>query len=120
MDPQKANTGVGRFIDYANNTIYEGQIRKGKPHGFGRRIFKDGSYYSGLFRHGQVHGFGTLHNKHDKIEEQGYWKNGVLQAVEGVAGGDHEGHRHHMEEFGGNEIDTALRKKREGIEGHEH
>ena len=49
MDPQKANTGVGRFIDYANNTIYEGQLRKGKPHGFGRTNQNPLQYY-GTYR----------------------------------------------------------------------
>ena len=77
----KKRTGVGRYIDFMNNTIYEGQIKAGKPHGFGRRIFTNGSYYLGFFKKGTVHGFGTLHNKRDAPEEQGHWENGVLRAL---------------------------------------
>ena len=95
----QSKTGVGRFIDYENRTIFEGQMLHGKPHGFGRRIFNNGTYYLGYFKRGQVDGFGSLMNKRDIPEEQGYWRKGVLQHTEGVQGQDHAGHRHHTKEF---------------------
>ena len=31
---------------------YEGEWKLGKPHGFGRLVYDDGSLYEGCFRHG--------------------------------------------------------------------
>ena len=74
-----AKTGVGRCVDHLN-CIFEGQIKAGRPHGFGRKIFANGSYYIGLFSKGSVHGFGTIYSSDDVVLEQGNWVNGEMMA----------------------------------------
>ena len=42
-------------------TTHEGDVdSRGRPHGFGRATYADGSTYEGEFRHGARDGFGTL------------------------------------------------------------
>ena len=46
---QKNEAGVGR--DTYSFEIYEGQIENGYPNGWGRSIYKDGSYFIGKFNY---------------------------------------------------------------------
>ena len=41
-----------------NGTIYEGQLRNYKMHGYGRFIYTNGDYYEGEFQGNKKHGKG--------------------------------------------------------------
>ncbi|XP_070812380.1 MORN repeat-containing protein 1 [Pituophis catenifer annectens] len=57
MKDQRRN-GYGRYI-YPNSFFkYEGQWKKGKKHGHGKLLLKDGSYYEGEFVDGEIVGHG--------------------------------------------------------------
>ncbi|XP_039223418.1 MORN repeat-containing protein 1 isoform X3 [Crotalus tigris] len=50
--------GYGRYV-YPNSFFkYEGQWKRGKKHGRGKLLFKDGSYYEGEFADGEIVGHG--------------------------------------------------------------
>ncbi len=57
--------------------IYEGEFKKGYPHGEGKYIWAGDDYYVGSFRKGKRSGFGKhylmVDGKSSFIE--GYWKN---------------------------------------------
>ncbi|KAM6434432.1 MORN repeat-containing protein 1 isoform 2-T2 [Liasis olivaceus] len=57
MKDQRRN-GYGRYV-YPNSFFkYEGQWKRGKKHGHGKLLFKDGSYYEGEFANGEIVGHG--------------------------------------------------------------
>ncbi|XP_063173558.1 MORN repeat-containing protein 1 isoform X2 [Candoia aspera] len=57
MRDQRRN-GYGRYV-YPNSFFkYEGQWQRGKKHGHGKLLFKDGSYYEGEFADGEIVGHG--------------------------------------------------------------
>lgn len=50
-------------------TYYEGQTISGVAHGYGRKIFKDGSVVQGFFIYGDVNGEGIyISNEDHKFE----------------------------------------------------
>jgi hypothetical protein len=73
--------GIGR-ANY-KDIIYEGQFVKDKWHGYGRAIFKDGSYHVGFWENDKKCGKGVTIRVDKKtgetFEEKGIWdKNGKL------------------------------------------
>uniref|UniRef100_A0A8C6XKS2 MORN repeat containing 1 n=1 Tax=Naja naja TaxID=35670 RepID=A0A8C6XKS2_NAJNA len=57
MKDQRRN-GYGRYV-YPNSFFkYEGQWKRGKKHGHGKLLLKDGSYYEGEFVDGEIVGHG--------------------------------------------------------------
>lgn len=59
--------------------IYEGEFKKGYPHGEGKYIWAGDDYYVGIFKKGKRNGYGKhfmlIDGKSSFIE--GYWKNDV-------------------------------------------
>jgi hypothetical protein len=60
VDEHGKYAGRGRIVELTGESKYVGEWLGGKKHGFGRLVFKDGSYYEGGFSDGLYHGNGTL------------------------------------------------------------
>ena len=72
--------GEGRVVwrDSKGESVYEGGMRDGKPHGHGTYTFADGSRYEGEWRDGKPHGHGTYTRAHGRRHE-GEWREGCLE-----------------------------------------
>ncbi|XP_038677637.1 MORN repeat-containing protein 1-like [Scyliorhinus canicula] len=56
---QQMRDGFGLYV-YPNSFFqYEGEWKKGKKHGIGKFLMKDGSYYEGEFLNGEIEGNGV-------------------------------------------------------------
>jgi hypothetical protein len=83
-----ATSGKHTFDD---GSVYQGDLIRGKPDGFGRREFQNGDVYEGQFEKGSFHGHGTFRYKSDPNLDRyfGNWKQnmkhgyGVLTLVDG-------------------------------------
>ena len=69
------------FGDEETNPKYRGEIKNGKPHGFGICIYLFGRKYVGEWKDGEKHGMGTEtygngHRLGPLQTEKGKWKNG--------------------------------------------
>jgi hypothetical protein len=53
--------------------IYVGEIRDGKPHGWGRKLFSSGSVYEGEWKNGERRGYGEF--SHGGMLEKGIFEN---------------------------------------------
>jgi hypothetical protein len=64
--------GIAKGID-----SYEGQFRKGLPHGYGTYIWANGDVYEGRWRNGKRHGKGTFTSIQNDVlvKNIGIWKN---------------------------------------------
>jgi hypothetical protein len=71
------DTDWGWFVDGDENIDekYEGEIKNGKPNGYGSSTFPNGTKYVGKFQHGKKHGQGTL-SMTDGREYVGKYKDG--------------------------------------------
>jgi len=57
---KSALNGIGRIYQISTdvNTFYEGEIKDGEPHGFGRLLNNDSmECYTGFFKNGESYGF---------------------------------------------------------------
>jgi hypothetical protein len=54
--------------------IYGGELRGGKPHGWGRKIFGSGSVYEGEWENGERRGYGEFSNS--SLTQKGLFENG--------------------------------------------
>ena len=54
----------GRHI-FEDGSVYEGELVRGRPNGFGNRKFQNGDHYEGQFQDGFAHGHGTMRYKSD-------------------------------------------------------
>jgi hypothetical protein len=56
---------LGNFIfgeiTYANGSYYHGNVKRGQPHGMGRKYFLNGNIYKGNFKDGNPDGIGIMH-----------------------------------------------------------
>ena len=78
--------GIGRIVQYQNPcdtkqiwVIYEGEIRKGRAHGFGRAIYGDSKNdHIGYFENGLKSGLGMEVNRKGRVVSQGVYNNKTL------------------------------------------
>ena len=59
---KEATSGKHTFED---GSVYQGDLIRGKPDGFGRRGFPNGDVYEGQFEKGYFQGHGTMRYKSD-------------------------------------------------------
>mgnify|MGYP003313446926 CR=1 FL=1 len=64
------------FGDKKNHLKYRGEVKNGKPNGFGILIYKDGRKYEGNWKNGIWFGKGK-YSFNDGSGYNGEWKNGV-------------------------------------------
>ena len=76
-DPQR-----GTFL-YPRGERYFGQVRAGKPHGYGLVDSPSGDRFYGEFRDGRANGYGVLFNKGGKVLFSGLWQNDKAVAGDG-------------------------------------
>jgi hypothetical protein len=62
-------------MHFTDATCYEGDWKAGKPDGFGKETYPDGSSYTGRFQHDLRQGAGT-YTAGDKVEYPGFWRDG--------------------------------------------
>jgi hypothetical protein len=65
------------YPKHDNRKSYEGSTKLGRPHGFGKMIYKDGSWYEGQWESGQRQGSGVFQfpASNDTYKSyQGDWK----------------------------------------------
>ena len=62
----------------ADGSIYEGELSKGKPNGYGIRKYANGDLYEGQHKNGFLHGYGSYLYKSDEELEgySGLWESG--------------------------------------------
>lgn len=62
-------------VEYASNgAVFKGEMKKGKRHGAGTQVWKDGSRYAGEWRDDKANGCGRLMHADGDVYE-GQWKN---------------------------------------------
>ncbi|GFN80045.1 MORN repeat-containing protein 1-like [Plakobranchus ocellatus] len=70
--------GYGTYI-YENAFFrYEGEWMKGKKHGHGKLLMKDGTYYEGQFINGEINGNGYKYFSSSKAKYTGQFLNGEM------------------------------------------
>ena len=64
-----------------DGSVYEGDLVRGLPHGFGLRKFSNEDFYEGQFEEGLAHGHGTIRYKSDPNLEKyvGMWSSGLRE-----------------------------------------
>ena len=65
---------------FEDGSVYEGDMIKVEPDGYGRRVFPNSDVYDGQFRKGLEHGYGTMRYKSDELLDRyvGMWKSGKM------------------------------------------
>ena len=58
----------------ADGSIYTGTLKKRRPHGNGRILYKNGNKYTGEFSKGQCHGKGVFEAKNGEKYEGSYYE----------------------------------------------
>ena len=85
-DMKRIDTGDDQIcrnvsFEYTNGNRYQGDMVRGKPHGFGRMDYADNDddilYYEGEWQHGLHEGFGKKIWM-DNMWYNGQWKNGMM------------------------------------------
>ncbi|XP_046329297.1 MORN repeat-containing protein 1-like isoform X1 [Haliotis rufescens] len=70
--------GFGVYV-YENQFFrYEGQWQRGKKHGHGRLVMKDGTFYEGLFENGEIQGHGYKYFATSGCKYTGQFQRGEL------------------------------------------
>lgn len=65
-----------RIPEFDEQRLYEGQAKQGLHHGWGRRIFEDGSCFIGEFQDGAMHGEGAFYDPNgNEFNKGSYEKN---------------------------------------------
>jgi antitoxin component YwqK of YwqJK toxin-antitoxin module len=63
---------IGRGI----KVDYKGQVNEGKPNGWGKAYFQNGSMYDGEWKDGKQHGLAKEHYPDGTLQYDGYYKDG--------------------------------------------
>jgi hypothetical protein len=80
LDEAKRKGGTAKYV-YPDGTIYDGEWKDFKPHGYGNKIWPNKSYYLGEFVNGEISGQGHAKFINEGLYD-GEWKNGSI--IEGV------------------------------------
>ena len=73
--------GSGEFI-HKNGMKTIGEFTNGKPNGFGKSYYPDGSlFFEGEFKDGKRNGSGKLYSKNGKVLYDGNWKDGKRNSL---------------------------------------
>ena len=57
-------------------TVYEGQWKNNKAHGYGTLTLPGGGVYKGDYQNGEFHGHGKMILPEGKVEYEGEWRSG--------------------------------------------
>ena len=63
---------------YYGKEEYEGEFKNGLKEGYGKYIYKDGSFYIGEWKNGLKNGKGIIYNKNHTIKYEGNFLNGFF------------------------------------------
>lgn len=65
---------------FEDGSLYEGDLIRGKPDGYGTRVHVNSDVYEGQFRKGMEHGYGTIRYKSDETLDRyvGTWNSGKM------------------------------------------
>ncbi|XP_052061457.1 MORN repeat-containing protein 1-like isoform X3 [Mytilus californianus] len=74
----KLGTGHGVYVFENQYFRYEGEWVKGKKHGFGKLLLKDGTYYEGQFNQGEITGTGFKFFSETKCKYKGQFVKGEM------------------------------------------
>ena len=80
--PKQSPKGIIKRMILPNGESYWGQIKKGKPNGYGIKKLNESIVYQGNFKDGYEHGFGISYGKNGIKTFQGIWKNGKPTNIE--------------------------------------
>ncbi|KOA20631.1 MORN repeat protein [Clostridium homopropionicum DSM 5847] len=73
----KADNSKQKIYDSNGKLTYEGEIKNGKPNGFGKSYYENGNVnYEGEWKDGLYDGVGTIYYEDGKINYKGQLKNG--------------------------------------------
>lgn len=64
--------GQGRFFSNCCDSLFEGEFHKGKKHGKGVEVFKNGDRYEGDFKENQFSGKGVMYFQNGDVYEGGF------------------------------------------------
>lgn len=70
-------------IEYPNGSTYSGDLKGGKPHGYGTIKYSTGATYTGEWKDGQKHGWGIDTDRSEK--HAGEWQDGRAIGLRTVA-----------------------------------
>ncbi|GFR82095.1 MORN repeat-containing protein 1 [Elysia marginata] len=70
--------GYGTYVFENPFFRYEGEWMKGKKHGHGKLLMKDGTYYEGQFINGEINGNGYKYFSSSKAKYTGQFLNGEM------------------------------------------
>ncbi len=86
--PMEMNQLTGVFGVYAPDVVhglmsfgqeeYTGELKDGKPHGYGERKGSD-NFYKGEWKEGKYHGYGVFSQPRSDYKYAGEWKNGLRE-----------------------------------------
>lgn len=60
---------------------YDGDMKDGKPEGYGRAFYRDGRIYEGEWKDAQPHGQGKLYYANLNLWYEGEWKEGKREGL---------------------------------------
>ena len=61
---------------YGLSVAYDGEMKEGRPHGYGKAYYRDGRFYEGEWYKGRPHGEGKLYYDNMNIWYEGQWVKG--------------------------------------------
>lgn len=81
--PHPKDPNRGTFL-YPTGERYFGQVKRGRPHGYGIVDAPNGDRFFGEFRDGRANGYGVLYDKTSRVLFAGLWRNDKAIADDGM------------------------------------
>ncbi|XP_076113106.1 MORN repeat-containing protein 1-like isoform X9 [Mytilus galloprovincialis] len=116
----KLGTGHGVYVFENQYFRYEGEWVKGKKHGFGKLLLKDGTYYEGQFNQGEITGTGFKFFSETKCKYKGQFLKGEMHGrgiMEFPDSSEYEGNFVHNRKNGYGVMRTPLTQYDGGYQG---